>query len=139
MIRNLTLLVLGAAALAACNPNPTTVVANEAPDPMAAELANAPAIELPPAIAASKTYRCKDNSLVKIDWLAGGQGANLRVGDATTAVALRAAAPAAEGGNEVAAAPESLTAEGGYALKGVASASNVALTLPGKGALTCHV
>ena len=139
MIRNLTLLVLGAAALAACNPNPTTVVANEAPDPMAAELANAPAIELPPAIAASKTYRCKDNSLVKIDWLAGGQGANLRVGDATTAVALRATAPTAEGGNEVAPANSALTAEGGYALKGEASASNVSLTLPGKGALICHV
>jgi len=72
MIRNLTLLVLGAAALAACNPNPTTVVANEAPDPMAAELANAPAIELPPAIAASKTYRCKDNSLLFIDWYSDG-------------------------------------------------------------------
>ena len=27
---------------------------------------------LPPAIAASKTYRCKDNSLVYIDWLSDG-------------------------------------------------------------------
>jgi hypothetical protein len=140
MIRNLTLLVMGAAALAACNPNPETIVANEAPDPMAAELANAAPVELPPAIAASKIYRCKDNSLVKIDWLAGGQGANLRVGDATTAVPLRAPAPAVEGGNEVApAAGAGLTAEGGYVLKGEATASNVNLTLPGKGAQTCHL
>ncbi len=34
------------------------------PDPMADELANAAPVELPPSIAASKTYRCKDNSLV---------------------------------------------------------------------------
>ena len=72
MIRNISLLVMGAAALAACNPNPTTVVANEAPDPMAAELANAAPVELPPAIAASKTYRCKDNSLLYVEWLSDG-------------------------------------------------------------------
>jgi len=138
MIRNLTLLVLGASALAACNPQPTTIVANEQPDPMAAELANAAPVELPPAIAASKTYRCKDNSLIRVDWLAGGKGANLRVGDSTAAVALRAPAPA-EGGNEVAEATQALTAEGGYSLKGDATGSNVTLGLPGKGPLTCHV
>ena len=136
MSRNLSLIVASALALAACKQE--TIVAGETPDPMARELANAAPVELPPAIAASKTYRCKDNSLVKIDWLAGGEGANLRVGDATTAVALRAAAPAAEG-NEVAAAPEALTAEGGYSLKGEASGPNVTLTVPGKGAQTCHV
>ena len=107
--------------------------------PWQRQLANAAPVELPPAIAASKTYRCKDNSLVRIDWLAGGKGANLRVGDATTAIALRAAAPVVEGGNEVAAAPKALTAEGGYSLKGDATAANVTLALPGKGALTCHV
>ena len=137
MTRTIPLLILGAAALSACSPEGHTVVANEAPDPMAAELANAAPVELPPAIAASKTYRCKDNSLVKIDWLAGGQGANLRVGDATTAVALRAPAPAAAGGNEVAPASAALVADGGYSLKGEASASTVNLTLPGKGAQSC--
>ena len=139
MIRKLTLLAIGAAALAACNSESHTVVANEAPDPMAAELANAAPVELPPAIAATKTYRCKDNSLVKIDWLAGGQGANLRVGDETTAIALRAAAPAAEGSNKVAAADGALTGEGGYSLKGDAAGSNVTLAIPGKGSQTCHV
>ena len=72
MTRNLILLALGAAALAGCNSESHTIVANEAPDPMAAELANAPAVELPPAIAASKTYRCKDNSLLYIDWYSDG-------------------------------------------------------------------
>ena len=72
MTRNLILLVLGAAALAACNSESHTIVANEAPDPMAEQLANAPAVELPPSIAASKTYRCKDNSLLYIDWYSDG-------------------------------------------------------------------
>ena len=139
MIRNLTLLAIAAAALAACDSESHTITANEAPDPMAGELANAAPVELPPAIAASKIYRCKDNGLVKIDWLAGGQGANLRVGDATTAIALRAPAPAATGGNEVAPSDGALVAEGGYSLKGEASGSTVTLALPGKGAQGCHV
>ena len=140
MIRNIVLLAIGAAALAACNTEPETIVAGERPDPMADQLANAAPVELPPAIAASKTYRCKDNGLVRIDWLAGGQGANLRVGDATTAIPLRAPAPVVEGGNEVApAADAGLIAEGGYILKGEATASNVTLTMPGKGAQTCHL
>ena len=71
MIRNLTLIALGAAALSACNTQPETITANET-DPMAAELANAAPVTLPPAIAASKTYRCKDNSLIYIDWYADG-------------------------------------------------------------------
>jgi hypothetical protein len=138
MIRNITLLAIAAASLAACNSESHTITANEAPDPMADELANAAPVELPPAIAASKIYRCKDNGLVKIDWLAGGQGANLRVGDASTAIALRVPAHVAEGGNEVAPVSGALTAEGGYSLKGEASGSTVTLMLPGKGSQTCH-
>jgi hypothetical protein len=52
--------------LAACQPE-TEVV--ETPDPQATELAKAPPVELPPAIQASRTYRCKDNSLVFIDFM----------------------------------------------------------------------
>ena len=72
MIRKLSLLVLGVSALAACNTEPENIVAGERPDPMADQLANAAPVELPPAIAASKTYRCKDNSLLYIDWYADG-------------------------------------------------------------------
>ena len=39
---------------------------------MANAVANAGSVTLPPAIAASKTYRCKDNSLVYVDWLSDG-------------------------------------------------------------------
>jgi hypothetical protein len=74
MTRKLPLLILGAAALAACDTKPETITARDE-DPMAEELAKAAPVELPPAIASSKTYRCKDNSLVKIDWLQDGKGA----------------------------------------------------------------
>lgn len=126
MIRNIPLIALASLALAACNSQPENVVAGDTPDPMANELASAPAVELPPAITASKTYRCGDNSLVTIDWLADKKSANLRVGDATSPTRL---ATAAEG--------EALTAEGGYSLTGTSAASSISLTLPGKTALTC--
>jgi len=52
--------------LASCNSEPE-VVGGPA-DPQADALKNAPAVELPPSIAASRTYRCADNSLVYIDF-----------------------------------------------------------------------
>ena len=131
MTRKLTLLALGTAALAACNSESHTVVANEAPDPMAAELANAAPVELPPAIAATKTYRCKDNSLVQIDWLSNDKGAYVH-GNGQAQTHLKPAAPV-----EGKPASSDLTAEGGYLLKGNATASTVNLTLPGKGAQVC--
>ena len=72
MIRNLTLITVGALAIAACNNEDKTIVAGEQPDPMAEQLNNAAPVTLPPSIQASKTYRCKDNSLVYIDWLSDG-------------------------------------------------------------------
>ena len=129
MIRKLTLTALGVLALAGCKQE--TIVAGEQPDPMARELANAAPVELPPSIASSKTYRCKDNSLVQIDWLAQDKGAYVH-GDGSAQTHLKPAA-AAEGKP----ASTDLTAEGGYALKGNATASTVTLTLPGKGAQAC--
>src|SRR5687768_2013085 len=67
MIRKLSLIAAGALALAACNNEPEVI--GERADPMKDQLANAAPVELPPAIAASKTYRCKDNSVVRVDWL----------------------------------------------------------------------
>ena len=126
MKRHLILIALGTVALAACNVESENIVAGGVPDPMAGELAAAPPVALPPAIAASKTYRCKDNSLVSIDWLADNKSANVRVGDATTPVQLKAAV---EG--------EALTAADGTSLTGNATAASVSLTLPGKGAQSC--
>ena len=127
MIRNITLIALGSLALGACNSEPENLVGGGTPDPMAKELAGAAPVELPPAIAASKTYRCKDNSLVSIDWLADNKSANLRVGGATTPVQLKAAA-----------AGGALTAADGTSLTGAAAAGKVGLTLSGQSATTCH-
>ena len=121
MKRNLSLIVAGAIVLTACEPE--TIDGNKRHDPMEEQLSNAAPVELPPAIAASKTYRCKDNSLVQIDWLQGGKGAYVHG---------KPAEPV-----EGKPASTDLTAEGGYLLKGDAKAATVMLTLPGKGAQAC--
>jgi hypothetical protein len=131
MIRKLSLIVIGSAALVACNSESHTIVGGEQPDPMKDELAKAAPVELPPAIVASKTYRCKDNSLVRIDWLQGGKGAYLH-GEGQDQTHLKPA-EVAEGQP----ASTDLVAEGGYVLKGEATASTVNLTVPGKGSLAC--
>jgi len=71
MIRTLTLPAVAALALAACNKEDSTIVSGPA-DPMAEQLNNAAPVTLPPSIKASKTYRCKDNSLAYVDWLSDG-------------------------------------------------------------------
>lgn len=130
MIRNFTLIAVGAAMLAACNNEP--LVESDRPDPMAEELANAAPVELPPAIASTKTYRCKDNSVVRIDWLSD-KTAYLH-GDGQAQTHVKPAVPAA---GEPASAE--MVAEGGFALTGDATASNVSVTLPGKGKVSCHI
>jgi hypothetical protein len=119
MTRTALLLSLtAAAALAGCNQEPAAPPANET--------VNAP-IELPPAIVASKIYRCKDNSVVYIDWLSDQKSANVRSeqnGPATHVVAPEAGQP--------------MVAEG-FSLSGTSQASSVTLTRPGKGSQSCHV
>jgi hypothetical protein len=132
MIRKLSLIAIGTAALAACQQE--TIVAGEQPDPMKEDLAKAAPVELPPAIVSSKSYRCKDNSLVQIDWLEGGKGANLRVGGTAAPTPLRPAPPPTEGQQPV----EGFVAEGGFALKGDAKTANVNLTMPGKPGQSCR-
>jgi uncharacterized lipoprotein len=69
MTRTFTFTLVAAAALAGCNQgNSAEQQANDAANEATA---NAPVV-LPPSITASKTYRCKDNSLIYIDWLSDG-------------------------------------------------------------------
>ncbi len=63
--------------LAACEQKTETVTA-EAPDPQAELLNKHTPIKLPPSIKAQSTLRCKDNSLVYIDFFSGNTQANLR-------------------------------------------------------------
>lgn len=113
----------GLFALAACSTEPETIVGGGPQDDMAEELAKAPEIELPPSVKSSATYRCKDNSLVYIDWLSDNKSANIRLEKGGLPTLVKAPA---EG--------EAMVAEG-YSLSGNASA--ITLTAPGKNGQSC--
>ena len=63
--------LVAAAALAGCNSEDHNIVAGPPGDEPANVAANAN-VHLPPSIAASKSYRCKDNKVVYIDWMSDG-------------------------------------------------------------------
>lgn len=109
-------------ALAACNSEPETVTGGPA-DPDAQNVADAPPVTLPPALTASRTYRCKDNSLVYIDFFADGTTADLRA--EKTGAATKLTAPAKG---------EPFVADG-YKLTG--DGATVTLEQPGKGSQSC--
>ena len=116
----LTIALTAAAALAGCDQQDVTVNSD-------LDGANVAAndIVLPPAIAHSKIYRCKDNSVVYIDWLSDNKSANLRTernGPATHLAAPEAGQP--------------MVAEG-FSLTGVGTESTVTLTRPEKGSQSC--
>ena len=94
-------------------------------DPQAAELANAAPVELPPALKASKSYRCKDNSLVYIDFMADDLTAHLKTDKAGAITNLKAP----EKG-------QAFVSEDG-ATKVDGSGATVTVTVPGKGAESC--
>jgi hypothetical protein len=111
--------------LAACNSQPENIVVGP-PDDMKDQLATAKKVELPPAMLASKSYRCGDNSLAYVDWYADDKSAGIHKakGDAPTIV------KAPEPGKE-------MTADGGFALTGDAKAASISITMPGKGKRSC--
>ncbi|MDR7154410.1 hypothetical protein J2W40_001222 [Sphingobium xenophagum] len=112
--------------LSACNQNDEPEVVGGPRDPMAAELANAAPVELPPSVKANKQFRCKDNSLFFVDYMSDDKTALLRTEKGGAATTLKAAE-----------AGQPFTAEGGYTIDG--SGDNVTITVPGKSAQACHV
>ena len=119
------LILAAAAALAGCDNSDHNIVAG--PDTGGANSAGN--VTLPPAIAASKIYRCSgDNSVIYIDWLSDNKTANVRTeqgGGPTQVVAPEPGQP--------------MTEAGGMSLTGTAAASSVSVTLPGQRPKTCHV
>ena len=78
MNKRFTMIALvAAAALAGCDQSDRTITAEGPYDPQANGAAAAP-VKLPPSIVASHPYRCKDNSLVSIDWLSDGTVSSAR-------------------------------------------------------------
>jgi cytochrome c5 len=120
---HLTIALAAAAALAGCDQSDRTNSTAES-DQQANQPSAAP-VEMPPAIVASKIYRCKDNSVVYIDWLADNQTANFRAQRGGTPTILKTAT-----------AGGALTAEG-YSLIGLPTANTVTLTRPGAGEQAC--
>jgi uncharacterized lipoprotein len=110
-------------ALAACNSEPEVVTINKY-DPQAEALKNAAPIAPPPMIQVSRTYRCRDNSLVFIDFYTNDTAA-VRTERRTPPVATLTA----EGGNPP------YTADG-YSVSG--SGEEVTYSAPGKGSQTCR-
>ena len=111
-------------ALSACNNQPEEV-SGVAPDPMASQLANAAPIELPPAIAASVTMRCKDNSLVYADFFQGDKMVQLKTAKDGPGTMLKAPA-----------AGEPFVADGGFKLTGNAKTATV--ETPNQGSRSCR-
>jgi hypothetical protein len=110
-------LLAAAAALAGCDQSDHNLSATGPYDPQAANIANAQ-VTLPPAITAQKAYRCKDNSLVYIDWLSDGS-ARVKASRNEVGTAVPAPVPGAT-------EPSPLTG----------SSSSTAITYNGK---SCHV
>lgn len=116
----------GLSLLSACNNNDQPEVVGGPADPMAEQLANAAPVELPPSVKANKQYRCKDNSLIFVDFMSDDKTALLRT--EKTGSSTKLAAPEAG---------QAYVAEGGYEVSG--QGDDVTITVPGKGAQACHV
>ncbi|WP_176591461.1 hypothetical protein [Sphingobium sp. EM0848] len=115
--------VAAVALLSACNKNDEPEVVGGPADPMAEKLANAAPVELPPSVQTSRQYRCKDNSLLFVDFMSDGKTVQLRTEKNGTPTKLTAA----EAGKPF---------EGeGYKVEG--SDKQITATLPGKSALSC--
>ena len=127
MTRTFPLLALvAAAALAGCNEDHT--IRGGPADDEANTAANA-GVVLPPAIAASKLYRCSgDNSIVQVDWLADNKTANVRIGENGPATQVT---NAEEG--------KPMSAPTGLSVTGTATGGSVTVKLPEGATKTCHV
>ncbi|MDB5670103.1 MAG: hypothetical protein JWO25_1062 [Alphaproteobacteria bacterium] len=107
--------------LAACNNKPTEIVGGP-DDPQAEALKHAPKVAPPPMIQASRTYRCKDNSLVYVDFYTdnSAQVRTKKDGEAVKVTGTDGKPPFAGGGYSVS-----------------ANATTIDFTAPGKGSQSC--
>ena len=110
--------------LSACQNEPE-VVDTRTPDPMASQMANAAPVELPPAIAATVTFRCQPgNTLLYAEFFSGDKMVVLKTEKDGTPTVLRAAE-----------AGQPYEAPGGYKLTGNAKAASIQVA--GAAARTC--
>lgn len=111
--------------LSACGPsNDEPEIVGGPADPMAKELANAAPVELPPSVKHSFQYRCKDNSLLFVDFMSDDKTALLRTERSGTPTRLLAAE-----------AGQPFTAEGGYEVTG--NGKQITAAVAGKPGQSC--
>ncbi len=114
--------------LAGCQSEPIKV--GEGSDPQAEALKNAPKVALPPSIKAAKTYRCKDNSIVYVNFMSDNVTANVRdKEEEPPRTTLKASAPGQPFEGQ---GPEAQ----GFKLSG--SGDTVTYTSPDSGTQTCR-
>jgi hypothetical protein len=120
----LIVMLAAAAALAGCNKESHTIVSGSEPgEGNSAKNAN---IQLPPAILATKLYRCADNSVVTVDYLSDNKSANVHAGEGA-ATQVTAAEPG-----------KPMSAAGGYSVDGGPTSSSAKIAVPGHPAQTCN-
>ncbi len=123
----LLVMLVAAAALAGCSKQSHTIVAGpDTGDNEANVAANGP-IALPPAIVATKLYRCADNSVVTVDYLSDNKSANVHTDKGATTTQVTAPQ-----------AGQPMTAAGGYSVEGSPNSSSAKIAVPGKSAQTCN-
>jgi hypothetical protein len=116
--------IAAAGIVSACNNNDKPEVVGGPADPMAEKLKNAAPVELPPSVKQSVQYRCKDNSLIFVDFMSDDKTALLRTEKTGTPTKLTATEPG-----------KPFTAEGGYEVSG--SGKQITASVAGKGAQSC--
>lgn len=109
-------------ALAACNNGQPEVINKY--DPMEDALKNAPRVAPPPMIQVTRTYRCRDNLLLYVDFYTNNTAA-VRTTEGAPPVAMLTA----EGGNPP-------YTGSGYSVSG--SGTNVTIAAPGHASQSCH-
>ena len=119
--RYITAAVLGSALMLTACGKPETITASES-DPDAAALNAAAPLELPPMVTQSRTYRCKDASLVYVDFFSNNTAA-YKTSKEGTPTMLKAAE-----------AGKPYTADG-YSVSG--DGPQVEIAAPGKPAQSC--
>ncbi len=112
--------------LAGCNNQPTNIGADDSDD-MKTQLAAAKPVELPPSISSAKTFRCKDNSVMTLDFYSDGKSVGVHPKPGTRATVAKADA----------AGEPMKTADGAYTVSGAANDKSVDITMPGKEKQSC--
>lgn len=118
MLRAVLLTTATLMLLAGCDAKPTEVGPGASNETASATPAPSRPIKLPPSIAASKQYRCADNSLALVEWYSDDLSASVRT--RTDGKDVRVTAPAKG---------EAMTG-GGYVLKGTRMDANVSFGSP---------